>query len=256
MPNLDRPLLIKLRPTSALRAAESRANLRPLYDTPESTAAILGIGAEPQWFLADLPDAAALPWDTAHARVADQLGVAESDVVFAEPDIVHSIFQEEGQTVSGARLAAVGKDCKKIEQEEKNVAKGPGNAWHLGDEFSQLGKARDAVTFTDPRTRIGQLDTGYTPDHKTLPKGLPHLLERNFVDKDKDSTAADPDNRAFPGLDNSGHGTGTLSILAGRDDPEFGILLGGAPEAEVVPLRIADSVVLLRTSAFARALNY
>src|SRR6201999_1193039 len=68
--------------------------------------------------------------------------------------------------------------------------------------------------------------------------------------------AADPDNRRFL-LDNSGHGTGTISILAGQAWAKSnGLPMGAAPEADIVPLRIADSVVLLRTSAFATALDY
>jgi hypothetical protein len=66
----------------------------------------------------------------------------------------------------------------------------------------------------------------------------------------------DPDNWRLL-LDNSGHGTGTLSIVAGNSVPDIGsVELGGAPEADVVPLRVADSVVLLRTSALAEALHY
>ena len=79
-------LLVKLRPSGMLKAAEPRVNLRPLYDTPQAKAAILGIGAEPQWFLADLPGGSENPWDLAHARIAGELGIAESDVVFIEPD--------------------------------------------------------------------------------------------------------------------------------------------------------------------------
>ena len=92
MPNNNRipaetnRVLVKLRPSNALRAAESRANLRPLYDSQQTTAEAFGIGGEPQWFLAELPEGAATPWDLAHARVAEQLGISESDVIFAEPD--------------------------------------------------------------------------------------------------------------------------------------------------------------------------
>ena len=59
----------------------------------------------------------------------------------------------------------------------------------------------------------------------------------------------DPNNGVFV-LDNSGHGT--LGILAGGPTggtPE--VALGGAVEAEVLPVRISDRVVLLRTSALA-----
>ena len=71
---------------------------------------------------------------------------------------------------------------------------------------------------------------------------------------EREGSAEDPNNRRLL-LDNSGHGTGTLSILAGGSGQDD-ILLGGAPEADIVPLRVADSVVLLRTSSLARALDY
>ncbi len=97
MPNQPPPasaennrVLVKLRPSNALRAAESRVNLQPLYDPPPAglapTAGGFGFDATPQWFVADIPDlpaaAAGTPWDFAHAQVAAQLGVAESDVVY------------------------------------------------------------------------------------------------------------------------------------------------------------------------------
>src|SRR6185295_5198547 len=53
----------------------------------------------------------------------------------------------------------------------------------------------------------------------------------------------------------SGHGTGTIGILAGKAKAD-GIAIGGAPNAEVVPIRVADRVALIRTSALARAFDY
>ena len=93
--------------------------------------------------------------------------------------------------------------------------------------------------------------------HVTRPTHVLETVEWNFVGKDGNPTsAADPDNW-LPVLDNSGHGTGTLSILAGGPLAAFGgETLGGAPDAAIVPIRVADSVVLLRTSALARALRY
>jgi hypothetical protein len=130
-------------------------------------------------------------------------------------------------------------------------------AWHLADEYSQLRRARESVRFTDRRTRVAHLDTGYYWDHVTVPRYVRHDLERSFVPRGGDpSSAIDPDARRLL-LDASGHGTGTLSILAGGNVPGHGVEeMGGAPLAEVVPLRIADSVVLLRTSSFAQALLY
>jgi hypothetical protein len=252
--------LLKLRPSSALRAAESRVDLRSLYETPRTPAGALGLDSTPQWFVAELAEAAATPWDLAHARVGAQLGIAESDVLFAEPDIVHRIFRDTNEVPPGQVFAA-GEDCTANPQDGRNgKAVGPPGeiAWHLGDDFSQLGSARQEVEFKAPRTRIAHIDTGYFPDHVTTPKAnIPPGLERNFVERDDDpGSAADPNNRRLI-LDNSGHGTGTLGILAGRTAPGLeGTVLGGAPDAEVVPLRVADSVVLLRTSALARALRY
>ncbi len=253
-------VLVKLRPSNALRAAESRANLRPLYDTPITTTTF-GVDTNPQWFLAELPDGAATPWDLAHARVAGQLGVSESDVIFAEPDIIHKdVYQDANEEMAGRAFAA-GDNCEANPQDGTHgKALGPDGqfAWHLGDNYTQLGKARDAVEFKDPRTRIAHLDTGYYRAHDTKPEHILSHLERSFVEGDANhNSAEDPDNRV-PVIDNSGHGTGTISILAGGKTPAAygGDYLGGAYGAEVLPLRVADRVVLLRTSALAQALGY
>jgi len=216
------------------------------------------LGAEAAWFVADLPDGPALPWDLAHSRVAAQLGLAESDVLFAEPDIIHKIYREGTEPKSGQAFA-VGDDCTATPQDGTHgKKKGPEVfAWHLGDDYTQLGRARDAVAFSDPRTRIAHIDTGYYRAHESVPEHVLRSLERNFVTSDANSTSAeDPDNNLLV-LDNSGHGTGTISILAGGKIAAFGnTYLGGAPAADILPLRVADSVVLLRTSALARALDY
>ena len=261
-PAQDGRILVKLRPSQALRAAESRANLRPLYATPRAREEAFRIGAEPQWFLAELAEGGDTVWDVAHARVADQLGVASSDVVFAEPDLVHGIYPDPYQAGPGpAEGFAVGERCEaKPQSTEGGQQKGPhDHGWHLDDDFSQLRRARDAVSFSAPRTRIAHLDTGYYARHVLAPENVLRALEMNFVERDGNpSSAEDPDNKLLL-LDNSGHGTGTLSVLAGGKVPLpgwEGAYLGGAPHADIVPLRVADSVVLLRTSAFARALDY
>jgi subtilisin family serine protease len=248
-------VLVKLRPSSALRAAESRVNLRPLYDTPSATTrAAFGLESEAQWFIADLPDGAATPWDLAHARVGEQLGVSESDVIFVEPDIIHNVFRDTNEEDFAPGMAASDQCVANPQDGNHGKAIGPGEFWHLDKNFSQLGPARDAVDFKEPRTRIAHLDTGYYRPHVTVPEHLLHNLERSFVEGDADPhSAEDPDNRVLL-LDNSGHGTGTISILAGGK--VGGVYLGGAPQAEVLPLRISDSVALIRTSALARALDY
>ncbi len=253
----DGAVLLKLRPSPALRAAERGTNLRPLHDNPQGAAAMMGVGAEPEWFLAELKDGGTTPWDLAHARVADQLGIDESDVIIAEPDLVHNIYLDTNE--SPTEGFAVGSNCRPVPQDAGHgKAVGPDEfAWHLGDAYSQLDSARKAVIFAVPRTRIAHLDTGYYPKHSTVPEHVLMHLERNFVSGDRNTgSASDPDNRKFL-IDNSGHGTGTIGILAGREAPDSnGVRLGGAPDADILPLRIADRVVLLRTSAFAKALQY
>jgi subtilisin family serine protease len=241
----DNRILVKLRPSDGLRAAESRANLRPLYDTPRVPAGGFGLTAS-QWYVAELPDGAATPWDLAHARVADQLGVAASDVEFAEPDLVHNAFEDPDDEQT-AKVGAIGQSCGPIDQDAGHKkAVGPEFAWHLRDDFSQLGKARGAVTFGSPRTRIAHLDTGYYP-HETRPENLLTALQRNFADGADDANLRGP----------SSHGTGTMSVLAGGKVSAFqNAVLGGAPGAEVLPVRVADGVVLLRTSALARGFDY
>jgi hypothetical protein len=248
-------ILVKLRASASRGASGARANLRPVFDRPAAGGGF-GVDGAAQWFIADLPDLPLSPgvqanlWDFAHARVADQLGVAEDDILFAEPDWVHGETFPVDSEGEGT--------CASVPQDENhNKAAGPPGefAWHLGDNFSQLAAARDAVQFTEPRVRIAHLDTGYDRQHETRPKHLLMGLGRSFVDADRLHNN-DPSNQAFL-LDNSGHGTGTLGILAGgRVSAAHDVLLGGAPEAAVLPVRISDRVVLLRTSALAAGLQY
>ena len=256
MPTPTSRVLVKLRPDGALRAAEARSTLRPLYESKPGTD--FRAAATPQWFVAELPEGAATPWDVAHTQVAARLGVAESDVIFAEPDLVHDIYRDAHETPPG-RPFAVGEACGPIPQDGSHrKVTGPDTfGWHLDASHSQLAAARAAVAFTEPRTRVAHIDTGYYRAHDTVPAHIRRDLERNFVEGDADPRSAeDPDNRVLV-LDNSGHGTGTLGILAGgRSSAHGNAVLGGAPDAEVVPIRVADSVVLLRTSALARAFKY
>jgi hypothetical protein len=179
-------------------------------------------------------------------------------VLFAEPDIVHSFYRDPGEEEASAGGFAAADKCEDSPQDfGHNKARSPDKfAWHLDDEYSQLGSARAAVEFNEPRTRIGHLDTGYYRSHDTAPEHIARSLERSFVEGEEGrQSAEDPDNNAFL-IDNSGHGTGTIGILAGKALAAGGTRLGGAPDAEVLPLRVADRVVLLRTSALAQAVHY
>jgi len=80
--------------------------------------------------------------------------------------------------------------------------------------------------------RVGHPDSGYRchPDLFEEPSGQPvrvlRALERDFVDKNN-STAENPD---------GGHGLNTSTVLMSSD--VTGFVVGAAPEAEIVPLRV------------------
>src|SRR5215510_3702114 len=131
MANTNR-ILVKLRPAVGLAAAALRANLRPLFE-PVSLPGGLGLAAAPAWHLADLPDGGPTPWDASHARVADQLGVAESDVLFVEPDLPQS-YETANERSRPDQPFAMGQDCNNEPQiADGGRTTGPGFAWHLRD---------------------------------------------------------------------------------------------------------------------------
>jgi subtilisin family serine protease len=250
-------ILVKMRPQAALGAAAGpQTNLRPLYDMgAPPLAAGFGVSAALQWFIADLPDGGPNPWDAAYARVADQLGVAESDVVAAEPDLLQT-YDDVNEVAKAGQAFPAGADCTPRQQAtDGGRPAGPAFGWHLQDAFSQLASARDAVGFSDPRTRIAHIDTGYDKTQKSKPENILTNLEYNFVDGDGNPNSSQDPN--IGGLfDNSGHGSGTIGILAGCQVPQLGgQYLGGCPHAEILPLRIANSVVMFFTSNFAKAIQ-
>jgi len=250
-------LLLKLRPQTPLRASAREANVRPLFDTELEAPGLALFGTAPAWHIADVPDLAANAWDSAHAQVAGALGIDSSGVLLAEPDLPQSYPDQNEQNPGGNPMALAPLDCTFEDQKDDERKPGPGFAWHLRDEFSQLAAARAAVRFSDPvRTRIAHIDTGYDPLHSARPARILHDLERNFVNDDGTPNSATDPNRGHL-FDNSGHGTGTIGILAGQAAPQNGNQpIGGAPDADILPIRIANSVIMFFTSGFAQAIQY
>jgi subtilisin family serine protease len=195
------------------------------------------------------------PWDLAHITNKN----IETTQSYVEPDSNNELAVEDklrgGFKGVDEELVEPSDDSDNFDPDwnpHKNII------WHLDDEYSQLKSARDAVMNTDGIIRIGHLDTGYGKGHPQLPPNLNLKLQKNFV---KDEEANDASDRRINGLlKMPGHGTGTIGILAGNiyktADGKFNDYLGGAPFAEIVPCRIANSVVLLKTSAFAEAIRY
>lgn len=196
------------------------------------------------------------PWDLAHDLASQPPTRAAPPLQFVEPDYLQKFVYEPPEPAEmfrfgGGRACALGEPDPAWPSREEF-------AWHLGDEFSGLKLARElAGAPAGNRVRVGILDTGYDPAHSTLPLGLLDELGRDFFDDDPDAT--DPGVGGFG--DNPGHGTATLALLSGgqiepRGVAGFDDFLGGAPHAEVVPIRIADSVLHFYSGSMAEGIEY
>ena len=214
------------------------------------------VGADTTYVRTKVTDAVMNPWDMAHLS-AKALG---SSVKFIEPDALTEFVADNNVDVPFKKGIEKGKkvDSDSFDPDwhpKKNVV------WHLGDNFSQLKAAREAVADLPHTIRIAHLDTGYNKTHTVLPDSAKlNPLQRSFIEGE---TSNDAHDRYVKGTGRMpGHGTGTLALLAGKtvkmttDEGEFNDFLGGAPFADVVSLRISPTVILLKTSAFAEALNY
>jgi len=264
IPSGERRLLVELEGDSGKELPVSGdsvrgARLRMIVGSADES--VVG-GAMPGLYLAESPrlNTAMHPWDEAHRAVDDRVFLeTAAPVAYAEPDLLQAFpYRPDQELVLEARREACVVDPPVPEWPSRPAL----FAWHLGDDYSQLLSARNQVD--DPgdgaRILIDILDTGYDPDHVTLPRYLRKGLARNFVDRNHPDDATDPA-RHFPGS-NPGHGTATLAILAGNKVQPglvlqpFDDFLGGAPFATVVPIRIADSVIHFYSSAMAEGIDY
>jgi subtilisin family serine protease len=196
------------------------------------------------------------PWDLAHL-VNDQIRTMQS---FVEPDPV-SEFIIDQKVFGGIRgvKGSILKGENNGDNFDPDWNPHANTIWHLGKKYSQLQDARKEVMNNGDgyMVRIGHLDTGYS-SHPQNPPLLSKTLQKNFVEGEDSGDARDRNARGT--LKMPGHGTGTVCILAGNKyqspDGAFNDYLGGAPFAEIIPCRISNSVVLLKASSFARALQY
>jgi Subtilase family len=191
-------------------------------------------------------------WDVCHSLLQQGFGVAGVPAPeFAEPD-----FEQQWITGSDAELGMVlSRSCDSVNSQREDFPRISDNPyWFRDPGHSQFDDAIAAIGGPQvaSKVRIAHFDTGYDPDHRTLPKRLRADISRNFVDGGDPNDATDQTSGA---LANLGHGTGTLSILAGTGQAGQS-LLGGAPFAEVVPVRVANRVVLFKNSAIAQAFDY
>ncbi len=268
-------LLVKARPGRQLpelsfQFERQSFSVRPLFghSTPGQG---LSLASESQWYLVEAREELSREqnlWDFAYHAIDERLGFAAGgSPEFIEPDVLHRWEYKKSTPLHGAdaTFQATQSELCKFQDQDDHKGATPiaeeGFAWFLLDKYSQLRSARERVGDGRHQVRIAHLDTGYDPQHVTLPEHLNTELQRNFVDGEDANNAADPAKRGF--LRDPGHGTGTLSILAGnvlegvrQAGPLAGQPLGSAPQAEIVPLRVANSVVHFYTSSVARAFDY
>lgn len=228
------------------------------------------VAGQAAWYLAGAEEAsdsfsAAEPdqspgdaWDTAHCLVRDGMGMAGSAVLMAEPDRQQRIYPG---LPSNPALPATGRsdpDTPAVQMGFPYVP-GPGFNWHQDDTYTGLRTARDSLGVTKSGIIIAHLDTGYDRTHKAKPAYI--LKEHSFI-KGEAADRADDQTPAGGVLRNRGHGTGTIGILAGgllhgmRPADADGVLLGAAAPMQVIPVRVADSVVGFWTSAIAEGIDF
>ena len=265
-PHASGRLIVVLAETAGLEATSAEARpagprLRPLVpDLPRLEGARAEAGPAPLLLGTPVDAVGGMhPWDAAHEAVKNA-SVLESAVPiqYAEPDFEQSFPFQRPHDVG---LEGTREPCSVDPMDRDWPPSQVDFGWHLDDVHSGLRAARNHVG--DPggaRLRIGILDTGFDPGHSTAPLHIATQLQRNFVEPDRPHDATDPGVH-FPGAQ-PGHGTGTIGLLAGkRVQPPlvpggFDDFLGGAPFAEVVPIRIASSVIHFYTSAMALGLDY
>lgn len=242
---------------SEIKAEDVTFELEPLFRTQELVSAgLVQSNDAPNWYVATTSQniSELHPWDVAHRLFARQATLGQAVFIdYAEPDLEHE-WAYANADFSHPSMAAFAEVCEQ-NSPDGNYPPGPEFAWHLGDKYTQLESARQQVgDTTGERVRIAHLDTGFDPTHQTRPMYLNLQFQRDILDDDWD--ARDPGVRGL--LRNPGHGTGTAGILAGNvtSAAGFGKFLGGNPFAEVIPVRVANSVARFYTSSMARGIEY
>ncbi|WP_233451598.1 S8 family serine peptidase [Paraburkholderia caribensis] len=235
-----------------LSGTDATFKIEPLFGSIDKSPALAAADA-PVWHIAT-PTNGVLegnPWDHCHEIVKQSFGLAGGGPVFAEPD-----FAQRWQSVTAdqERSAAIS-SCEAVAQKTDGY---PGiadnNFWYQDDEHTQFAAALANAGVSADRwfVRVAHLDTGYDPQHASLPSGLEKELQKNFVDETRPNDASDDTAGPF---NNLGHGTGTLSILAGKPSLDMQ-RLGAVPFLKVVPIRVANRVELFFNSSIAKAFDY
>lgn len=168
-------------------------------------------------------------WDLAHdiARRGG-MGFGANGIDAAEPDRLWSLARPPGLATD-----------ERLPKAQPAAAGEPIDAWHLAR--TGLDQARAAVSAAAQQgVLIAHLDTGFDPEHDQKPHHIDPGHRSLVRGEPRGQGAETPRDGNLPGVEQPGHGTATLAILAGPD-------YGGAPHATVLPLRVGRDVVIIRT---------
>ncbi len=237
-------------------SAAGKNNIRLISVTARPLQLDASAEAGPPFQVQEAPRSAR-PWEAAYEEYARR-----GDESYIEAEIPQEVpFRRQTTITREEEFALSASPTCVVKPQSPTAQVGPEAGWHLGARFSQLAQARAFAALHNTlgrRVRIAHIDTGYDKSHHALPPRNQILrdLSRDFTQNPATQFADDPGGLGFP-IDNRGHGAATLCILAGGPIPILSNQpLGGAPEAEVLPLRVSERVVLLGTDALARAVHY
>ena len=242
--------------------------MEPILTVPPQPGAGLGAAADrgATWLKVGAKDArAGNPWDSAHDLVGRGGAFAAAggpEIMAVEPDVVQGWDYRDGAGERGMAASAA-PVCTFDDQDGGGVARPPGGvAWNAGNAFSQFAAARAKVGAKQAQDRDRASRHRLRSGGTDAAGGLVAGLQRNFVDGAGPNDATDQ-RPAGALTSNRGHGTGTLSSLLPATSSTalagmagFRRFVGGAPEAKVIPVRIADWVVRFTTSTMVQGFDY
>lgn len=256
------------------RAAAAGPTTRPLFGASHAAGLMFNTHlAAPQqqdWLLHEPNMTDLNPWDVAHqvaqGKLAGSAQFASAQNVYAEPDMLNTRQRPAQPRVMAAAAPApeaapsgppwpASADLNANYDPKLPTIFSP--AWHLDQDF---GNFLEAWKYnTGAGIRIAHVDTGYTPGHMSTPRNL--LPDQGYNFYENNTNTVDPYIAGL--LDQPGHGTATLALLAGNTvdieyqaGPIYNGDFGGAPDASVVPVRIGPSVIHIYTADLAQGLDY
>ena len=191
------------------------------------------------------------PWDQAYSY-------ALKEKVFAEPNIKSRFLKK----LPGTRAVITNEYMATWPRPES----GPMEfIWHLDERHSQLLRAYEKVYKkgrSGATVRIAHFDTGYLPGHPSTPAHVKKELGKSLIRGEEKNKGIDQLGTGSI-VEQDGHGCATLAILAGntiKADQSYGNYageFGAIPFAEVIPIRICDTVYnLFNANDVAEAIDY